>query len=66
MSMNLPFAILILCSFFKLHFTKPTNAETRENHAKVHRDRKYVKWNQVKYQQFINDLFSDEIGRVKH
>jgi hypothetical protein len=66
MSLNLPFAILILCSFFNLHFTKATKVETRENHAKVDRDRKYVKWNLVKNQQFINDLFSDEIGRVKH
>ena len=65
MSLNLPFAILFLCSFFNLHFTKATKVETRENHAKVDRDRKYVKWNQVKSQQFVNDLIPDENGWVK-
>ena len=49
----------------RIHITIATNVETRENHAKVDRDRKYVKWNQFKSQQFINDLFSDENGRVK-
>ena len=49
----------------RIHFTIAAKVETRENHAKVDRDRKYVKWNQIKSQQFVNDLFSDENGRVK-
>ena len=43
----------------RIHFTIAAKVETRENHAKVDRDRKYVKWNQIKSQQFVNDLFSD-------
>ena len=50
----------------RIHFTIETQVETRENHTKVDRDRKYVKWNQTKSQQFVNDLFSDENGRVKN
>ena len=49
----------------RIHFTIAAKVETRENYGKVDRDRKYVKWNQIKSQQFINDLFSDENGRVK-
>ena len=49
----------------KKHFAIAAKVETRENHAKVDRDRKFVKWNQIKSQQFINDLFFDENGRVK-
>ena len=51
----------------KTHCTIAATVETRENHAKVDRDRKYVKWNHIKSQQFVNDLhvFADENGRVK-
>ena len=49
-----------------IHFTIETKVETREKHAKVDCDRKYVKWNQTNSQQFVNDLFSDENGRVKN
>ena len=49
----------------RIHITIAAKVETRENHGKVDRDRKYVNWNQIKSQQFINDLFSDENGRVK-
>jgi hypothetical protein len=49
----------------RIHFTIAAKVETRENHAKVDRDSKYVKWNQIKSQQFVNDLFSDENGRDK-
>ena len=39
---------------------------SREKHVKVDCDRKYVKWNQAKSQQFVNDLFSDENGGLKN
>ena len=48
----------------RIHFTIETQVETRENHIKVDHDRKSVKWNQAKSQQFVNDLFSDENGRL--
>ena len=50
----------------RIHLTIAAKVETRENYGKVDRDRKYVKWNQIKSQQFVNDLFSDENGRVKN
>lgn len=50
----------------RIHFTIAAKVETRENHAKVDHDRKYVKWNQAKSQNFVNDLFSDENSWVKN
>ena len=48
----------------RIHFTIETQVETRENHIKVDHDRKSVTWNQAKSQQFVNDLLSDENGRL--